>query len=132
MFLIVAVFVLLICSNLYNKLIGHLHDDVFLLLRPEFISFYFFFFHIWIWWLFAIYMGKPESLRFGQKVGKTQDWKISSQSVPLLKKDRERLKLVSKTASSVKKWNANFRLEYSVQKNSTIFSDVPLLPKMFR
>ena len=78
-------------------------------------------------------MGKPVSLRFGHKVGKTQDWKISSQSVPLLmKKDRERLKLVSKTANAVKKWNANFRLEYSVQKNSTIFSDVPLLPKIFR
>ena len=77
-------------------------------------------------------MGKPVSVRFGQKVGKTQDWKISSQSVPLLKKDRERLKLVSKTASAVKKWNANFRLEYSVQKNSTTFSDVPLLPEIFR
>ena len=27
-----------------------------------------------------------------------------------------------------KKWNANFRLEYFVQKNGTTFSDVPLLP----
>ena len=35
MFLIIAVFVLLICSNLFNKLTGHLHDDVFLLLRPH-------------------------------------------------------------------------------------------------
>ena len=33
-------FVLLICSNLFNKLLGHLHDDAFLLLKPEFISFF--------------------------------------------------------------------------------------------
>ena len=30
-----------------------------------------------------------------------------------------------------KKWNANFRLEYSVRKNRTTFSDVPLLPEIF-
>ena len=30
-----------------------------------------------------------------------------------------------------KKWNANFRLEYSVRKNRTAFSDVPLLPEIF-
>ena len=33
-------FVLLICSNLFNKLLGHLHDDAFLLLKPEYISFF--------------------------------------------------------------------------------------------
>ena len=32
---------------------------------------------------------------------------------------------------SFKKWNTNFRLEYSVRKNRTIFSDVPLLPEKF-
>ena len=53
MFVIVVVFVLLICSNLYNKLTGHLHDDVFLLLRLLFI---FYFFHMNLV-LFAIYMG---------------------------------------------------------------------------
>ena len=131
MLLIVAVFVLLICSNLFNKLIGHLHDDVLSPLRPEFISFFFlFFFHIRIWRLFAIYMGKPVGPRFGQMVGKIQDWKISSQSVPLLKKDRESLKLVSKTA--LEKWITNFSLKYSVQKNRTTFSDVPFLPGIFR
>ena len=131
MLLIVAVFVLLICSNLFNKLIGHLHDDVLSPLRPEFISFFFlFFFHIRIWRLFAIYMSKPVGPRFGQMVGKIQDWKISSQSVPLLKKDRESLKLVSKTA--LEKWITNFSLKYSVQKNRTTFSDVPFLPGIFR
>ena len=30
-----------------------------------------------------------------------------------------------------KKWNANFRLEYSFRKNRTTFSDVPLLPEIF-
>ena len=29
------------------------------------------------------------------------------------------------------KWNTKFRLEYSVQKNRTNFSDVPLLPETF-
>ena len=29
-----------------------------------------------------------------------------------------------------KKWNANFRLEYSFRKNRTSFSDVPLLPEI--
>ena len=44
--------------------------------------------------------------------------------------DREGLKLVSKIA--FEKWKANFCLEYSVRKNSTTFSDVPLLPGIFR
>ena len=48
----------------------------------------------------------------------------------LPKNDREGLKLIPK----MKKWNTNFRLEYmySVQKNKTTFSDVPLLPEIFR
>ena len=46
----------------------------------------------------------------------------------LPKNGREGLKLVSKMA--VKKWNTNFRL--SVRKNRTTFSDVPLLPDIFR
>ena len=48
----------------------------------------------------------------------------------LPKNDHEGLKLVPK----MKKWNTNFRLEYmySIQKNKTTFSDVPLLPEIFR
>ena len=42
----------------------------------------------------------------------------------------EGLKLVSKVA--LKKWNTNFRLEYSIRKNRTTFSDVPLFPRIFR
>ena len=42
----------------------------------------------------------------------------------------EGLKLVSKIA--LKKWNTNFRLEYSIRKNRTTFSDVPLPPEIFR
>ena len=42
----------------------------------------------------------------------------------------EALKLVSKVA--LKKWNTNFRLEYSIRKNRTTFSDVPLFPRIFR
>ena len=49
----------------------------------------------------------------------------------LPKNDREGLNPVSKMA--LKKWNTNFRLEYSVRKNRTTFSDVPsLLPEIFR
>ena len=43
---------------------------------------------------------------------------------------REGVKLVSKMA--LEKWNTNFRLEYSIRKNRTSFSDVPLLPEIFR
>ena len=42
---------------------------------------------------------------------------------------REDLKLVSKMA--LKEWNTNFRLEYSIQKNRTTFSDVPVAPWNF-
>ena len=42
---------------------------------------------------------------------------------------REDLKLVSKMAS--KEWNTNFCLEYSIQKNRTTFSDVPVAPWNF-
>ena len=48
----------------------------------------------------------------------------------LPKNDREDLKLVSTMAW--KKWNTNFSLEYSVRKNRTTFSDVPLLREIFR
>ena len=40
----------------------------------------------------------------------------------------EGLKLLSKMA--LKKWNTNFRLEYSIRKNRTTFSDVLLLPRI--
>ena len=40
------------------------------------------------------------------------------------------LKLVSKMA--LKKWNTNFLLEYSIRKNRTTFSDVPLLSEIVR
>ena len=33
---------------------------------------------------------------------------------------------------ALKKWNRNFCLEYSIGKNKTTFSDVPLLPDIFR
>ena len=33
---------------------------------------------------------------------------------------------------ALKKWITNFRLEYSIRKNRTTFSDVPLLPEIFR
>ena len=42
---------------------------------------------------------------------------------------REGLKLISKMA--LKKWNTNFRLEYSIRKKRTTFSDVPLLLEIF-
>ena len=45
------------------------------------------------------------------------------------KNGREGLNPVSKMALT--KWDAKFRLEYSVQKNRTTFSDVPLLPEIF-
>ena len=44
----------------------------------------------------------------------------------LPKNGREGLKLVSKMA--LKEWNTNFRLEYSIEKNRTTFSDVPVAP----
>ena len=45
------------------------------------------------------------------------------------KNGREGLNPVSKMALT--KWDAKFRLEYSVRKNRTTFSDVPLLPEIF-
>ena len=50
---------------------------------------------------------------------------ICANQLHLPKKDREGLKLFLKMA--LNKCNTNFRLEYSVRKNRTTFSDVPLL-----
>ena len=47
-------------------------------------------------------------------------WANSTQKFHLTKNDREGLKLVSKMV--LKKWNTNFRLEYSVRKNRTTFN----------
>ena len=33
---------------------------------------------------------------------------------------------------ALKKWNTNFRLEYSIRRNRTTFSGVPMLPEIFR
>ena len=60
---------------------------------------------------------------------------VVSESCPFICKNQlylpknglEGLKLVSKIA--LRKWNMNFRLEHSIQKNRTTFSDVPLLPE---
>ena len=46
----------------------------------------------------------------------------------LPEKNRECLMPVSKIA--LKKWKSNFRLEYSVRKNRTTFSSVPLLSEI--
>ena len=66
--------------------------------------------------LVTIYMGKLVGPRFRQMVRK----------IPNLPKG---LKLISKMA--LKKWNTNFHVEYSIPKNRTTFSDVPLLPVIF-
>ena len=50
---------------------------------------------------------------------------ICANQLHLPKNDREGLKLFLKMA--LNKCNTNFRLEYSVRKNRTTFSDVPLL-----
>ena len=55
---------------------------------------------------------------------------ICSNQFHLPKNGCEGLKLVSKMA--LKEWNTNFRLEYSIRKNRTTFSDVLLLPEIFR
>ena len=55
---------------------------------------------------------------------------ICTDQFHLTENGREGLKLVSKMA--LRKWNTNFRLEYFVRKNRTTFSDVPLLPEIFR
>ena len=48
----------------------------------------------------------------------------------LPKNGHKGVKLVSKMDG--KKWNINFCLEDSIRKNRTTFSDVPLLPDIFR
>ena len=55
---------------------------------------------------------------------------IRTDQFHLTENGREGLKLVSKMA--LRKWKTNFRLEYFVRKNRTAFSDVPLLPEIFR
>ena len=55
---------------------------------------------------------------------------ICTNQFHLTKNDRKGLKPVSKMA--LKPWNTNFRLEYLIRKNRTTFSDVPLLPEIFR
>ena len=55
---------------------------------------------------------------------------IRTNQFHLPKNGREGLKLVSRMAS--KKWNTNFHLEYSIWKNRTTFSDVPLISEIFR
>ena len=85
-------------------------------------------------------MSKPVAPRSRRMVRKIQDsctgkyrpgiaFTICTNQFHLSENDREGLKLVSKTA--LKKWNTNFRLKYSVQKNGTTFSDIPLLPEIF-
>ena len=75
-------------------------------------------------------MGKLVGPRSGQMVHKIQDSQISSRNrVYYQKNGREGLNPVSKMALT--KWDAKFRLEYSVRKNRTTFSDVPLLPEIF-
>ena len=55
---------------------------------------------------------------------------ISTDQFHLKENGREGLKLVLKVA--LKKWITNFRLEYSIRINRTTFSDVSLLPEIFR
>ena len=72
-------------------------------------------------------------------VGKVQDSLVNfdpESTLPFVqissiyrKNGREGLKLVSKMA--LKEWNMNFRLEYSIRKNRTTFSDFPLPPDIF-
>ena len=54
---------------------------------------------------------------------------ICTNQLHSLKNGREGLKLVSKKA--LREWNTNFRLESSIQKNKTTFSDVPVAPWNF-
>ena len=55
---------------------------------------------------------------------------ISTNQFHLPKNGREGLNMVSNMA--MKKWNTTFRREHSVRRNRTTFSDVPLLPNVFR
>ena len=87
-----------------------------------------------------IYMGKPVGPRYGQMVRKIHDrgefrpgitaFTTCTNQIHLPENDREGLKPVLKLI--LKKWNTNFRLEYSARKNRTTFSDVSLLPQIFR
>ena len=54
---------------------------------------------------------------------------ICTRQSHLTEDGREGLKLVSKIA--LKKWNTNFRLEYSDRENRTTFSEILLLPESF-
>ena len=51
---------------------------------------------------------------------------IATNQFHLPKNGREGLKLLSKM--DLKEWDTNFRVEYSIRKNRTTYSDVPLLP----
>ena len=84
-------------------------------------------------------MGKPVGPRPGQMVRKIHDrgefrpgitFTICTNQIHLPENDREGLKPVLKL--TLKKWNTNFRLEYSARKNKTTFSDVSLLLQIFR
>ena len=74
----------------------------------------------------GIWCAKFRTVKFRPGIAFT----ICTNQFYLPENDREGLKLVSKIA--LEKWKANFCLEYSVRKNSAIFSDVPLLPGIFR
>ena len=84
--------------------------------------------------LFTIYLGKPVGPRFWQMISKIQDWGILSlnrvyhlyKSVPFTKKRPQRRE------TGIKDGWMNFCLEDSIRKNRTTFSDVPLLPEIFR
>ena len=88
--------------------------------------------------MFTIYMGNRSVYGLGKWYAKFRTGKFSSgiaftictDQFHLTENGREGLKLVSKMA--LRKWNTNFRLEYFVRKNRTTFSDVPLLPEIFR
>ena len=133
MFLIVAVVVLLICSNLFNKLIGHLHDDVLSPLRPEFISFFFSSF-------FFSYSNLEVVCRLHGQTGRSTVWPNGGQNSGLenflpissITEKRPQTPETGIKRRLWRKWITNFSLKYSVQKNRTTFSDVPFLPGIFR
>ena len=85
--------------------------------------------------LFAIYTGKLVASRFGSVNGRPLNFAPESR-LPFVQirsihgDGREGLKLVSKMAE--KKWSTNFRLNNSVRKDSTTFSNAPLLAEIFR
>ena len=54
---------------------------------------------------------------------------ICTKQIHLPENGREGLKLVLNM--TLKKWITSFRLEYSIRKNRTTFSHVPLLPEIF-